>query len=102
MGTHGSCNRIEVYFLYLYVMKTLLLFILLSFGGTHITNQTPIRDIQNNEDIKGVYICTGPQSKRYHYSSECRGLSNCSKKIISVSLSDAKGKYKRTLCGWED
>ncbi|MCB0643392.1 MAG: hypothetical protein KDC44_17200 [Phaeodactylibacter sp.] len=48
-----------------------------------------------------VYICTGPQSKRYHYDADCRGLTNCSKTVQAVSLSDAR-KMGRTLCGYED
>ena len=47
-----------------------------------------------------VYICKGPDSKRYHYTKECRGLKNCSTKIYEVTLSEAK-KLERTLCRWE-
>lgn len=46
-----------------------------------------------------VYICTGPQSKRYHRTSSCRGLSSCSKEVIAVSLEKAK-RMGRTRCGW--
>lgn len=48
-----------------------------------------------------IYICKGPQSKRYHYKKSCRGLKPCSTKIFEVSLSKAK-EMGRTLCGWED
>ncbi len=48
-----------------------------------------------------VYICKGKGSKRYHYTSHCRGLSRCSTEIYQVTLSEAKG-LGRTLCGWED
>lgn len=48
-----------------------------------------------------VYICKGPQSKKYHNKKDCRGLKNCSTDIYSVPLSDAKN-LGRTLCGWED
>ena len=48
-----------------------------------------------------VYICKGTSSKRYHYVSNCRGLSNCSTDIYKVTLSEAK-ELGRTLCGWED
>ena len=44
-----------------------------------------------------VYICTGPGSKRYHISSRCMGLSNCSKSIKKVTLKKAKS-MKRTPC----
>lgn len=46
-----------------------------------------------------VYICTGPQSKRYHCDRYCRGLSSCSKEVIAVSLEKAK-RMGRTPCGW--
>ena len=46
-----------------------------------------------------VYICTGPQSKRYHKASTCRGLSNCSKEIRRVSLEKARS-MGRTPCKW--
>jgi hypothetical protein len=36
-----------------------------------------------------VYICQGPYSKVYHKSNDCRGLSNCSTKIIKVTLEEA-------------
>lgn len=41
-----------------------------------------------------VYICTGSGAKRYHSSSSCRGLNNCTHDIIKVSLSTAKDKGK--------
>ena len=44
-----------------------------------------------------VYICTGPNAKRYHSSSTCRGLDNCSKEIKKVTISIAKDKG-RTPC----
>jgi hypothetical protein len=52
-------------------------------------------------DVTEVYICKGPQSKKYHYKKDCMGLKNCSTDIYSVSLSDAKN-LGRSLCGWED
>ncbi len=48
-----------------------------------------------------VYICKGPQSKKYHFKKDCRGLSRCSTDTYKVTLADAK-KIGRTLCGWED
>lgn len=43
-----------------------------------------------------VYICTGPQSKRYHKTKDCMGLGSCSKEVRTISLSDAK--KSRTPC----
>ena len=48
-----------------------------------------------------VYICKGPNSKRYHYKKNCRGLKSCSTKVYEVSSKEAKD-LGRTLCGWED
>ncbi len=44
-----------------------------------------------------VYICTGPQSKRYHSNSDCHGLNNCSGYIERVTIAKAKA-MKRTAC----
>ncbi len=37
-----------------------------------------------------VYICTGPNAKRYHAYRDCRGLNACSADIKSVSVQKAK------------
>ena len=47
-----------------------------------------------------VYICNSGNAKKYHYTSSCRGLSNCTYKIIKVEIEKAK-KDGKTLCGWE-
>ncbi|MBQ0151964.1 MAG: hypothetical protein KBS61_03610 [Chryseobacterium sp.] len=43
-----------------------------------------------------VFLCDSEGGKKYHYSKNCRGLSNCKHKIIAVSLKKAitlgKGK----------
>lgn len=44
-----------------------------------------------------VYICTGPQSERYHKTSGCRGLEKCSKDVKKVTLAYAEEKG-RTPC----
>lgn len=46
-----------------------------------------------------VYICTGPQSKRFHKTPDCQGLRSCSKEIKAVTLEQAK-KMGRTPCKW--
>ena len=46
-----------------------------------------------------VYICTGPQSKRFHKTSHCRGLNSCSGEILAVSISKAQS-MRRTPCKW--
>lgn len=44
-----------------------------------------------------VYICTGPQSKKYHKTEKCRGLNKCSGTIKKITLEEAK-KINRTPC----
>ena len=48
-----------------------------------------------------VFICGTKGAKKYHYSKNCRGLSNCKHEIKKVSLKEAK-RYGLELCGWED
>lgn len=48
-----------------------------------------------------VYICGTKGAKKYHYSKNCRGLSNCKHEIKEVTLKEAK-EYGLDLCGWED
>lgn len=39
-----------------------------------------------------VYYCTGPNAKKYHSSSHCRGLRKCSCRIVKCSKSEAQKK----------
>lgn len=39
-----------------------------------------------------VYYCTGPNDKKYHSSSHCRGLRKCSCRIVKCSKSEAQNK----------
>ncbi len=68
-------------------MKTIILSIMLLFGGSYTTEVSETY----------VYICTGPQSKKYHSSKDCNGLRNCSVEIKKVTFSKAKS-MKRTPC----
>lgn len=52
-----------------------------------------------NESKNYAYICTGSQSKRYHKTEDCIGLSRCSRTIEKVSVKDAK-ELGRTPCGY--
>ncbi len=57
--------------------------------------------LDSSEDSSSlVYICTGPQSECYHSNSSCRGLNNCSARIKSISIEEAKkmGRRKCKLC----
>lgn len=44
-----------------------------------------------------VYLCEGPNSKVYHRSPDCRGLSHCSTRIYKVTLEEAQ-KLGRRPC----
>jgi hypothetical protein len=49
-----------------------------------------------------VYLCMSNAAEVYHYSRDCRGLSNCKHEIIEVSKEEAVNSYGRRICGWED
>ena len=44
-----------------------------------------------------VFICKGPESKRFHSTPKCRGLRSCSTEIYKVSVSKAQ-ELGRTPC----
>lgn len=48
-------------------------------------------------DTKGVFICTGGKSTKYHKTATCRGLSRCSGQIKKITIDDAS-KMGRTPC----
>jgi hypothetical protein len=52
------------------------------------------------QKIDYVYICQGPYSKVYHKSQDCRGLSNCSTRILKVTIEEAV-KMGRRPCKME-
>jgi len=68
-------------------MKAILFFLVL------FTNSTC-------SDSTTVYICNSKYAKKYHLNAHCRGLSNCSRRIVKMRLDDAK-KSGKTLCGLE-
>lgn len=47
-----------------------------------------------------VYVCDSRNALRYHLKEHCRGLNNCTYRVIKVSLAEAK-KEGKTLCHWE-
>jgi hypothetical protein len=51
-------------------------------------------------DTTTVYLCDSPGGKKYHYSDHCRGLSNCSHRLIKTTVDEAK-KRGKTVCLWE-
>ena len=66
-----------------------------------ITSNQITKNVKKEVSESTVYVCTGPSSKKYHFTKSCRGLSRCSKDIVKVTIGKAK-EMKRTLCGWED
>jgi hypothetical protein len=68
-------------------MKTLLFLLLLS-------------GIYSCTDNTTVYLCDSRYGKKYHLKANCRGLGNCSHRVISMTLSEAE-KRGKTRCGWE-
>ncbi|KQB99957.1 hypothetical protein [Pedobacter sp. Hv1] len=77
-------------------MKSLLLFLFL------LSNAT-CQETKENKESKvsaTIYLCDSPNAKKYHLKADCRGLSNCSYRIIKTSLDQAK-REKKKLCGWE-
>jgi len=47
-----------------------------------------------------AYLCNNGKTTKYHLKQNCRGLSNCSYKVVKTTLEKAI-KDKKTLCGWE-
>lgn len=68
-------------------MKTILLFLAL-FAHVNCTDTTT------------VYVCSSKYAKKYHLNPHCRGLSNCSRRIVKTTI-DAAKRSGKTLCGWE-
>ncbi|MBL4746726.1 MAG: hypothetical protein JKY08_10205 [Flavobacteriaceae bacterium] len=84
-----------------HIKKLLLLIITVGLFFSFTTTDGSTTVITSDSSTSSVYICKGKYSKKYHYNSNCRGLSNCKSDIVRVSLSSAK-QIGRTLCGWED
>lgn len=56
--------------------------------------------LEKVDQASDVYLCDSSGGKKFHYSKNCRGLSNCKHYVIRVSIKKAKNLGK-TLCGWE-
>lgn len=56
----------------------------------------------SSDTDKEVYICISKSAEVYHFNKDCRGLNRCTHEVKKVSLSEAKEKYSRRLCGYED
>ena len=63
-----------------------------------VTNkdETVVNTILDTEkEIDVVYICTGPQSKSYHFDRNCYGLQNCSGNIEETSLEEVNNMGRK-------
>jgi hypothetical protein len=47
-----------------------------------------------------VYVCNSRNARQYHYKPDCRGLSNCTYRVVKTTIGKAK-KQGKTLCSWE-
>jgi hypothetical protein len=81
------------------IIKLFLAFIF-SFGTVSSLEESNIS--LSSPQSTTVYICYSETAKKFHYRKTCRGLNACTHEIKQVSITDAKVKYNRTLCGWED
>lgn len=73
------------------VFPVALLSMLVMFSST-----VPKQSYSSSKDVY-VYVCTGPSSKRYHKTNNCKGLNSCSKEVKKVTIEQAK-EMKRTPC----
>lgn len=51
-------------------------------------------------DSRTVYICNSKNARKYHYTANCRGLSDCQYRIVKTTLEIAT-RSNKTLCEWE-
>lgn len=65
--------------------------------GTYFSTLLQAGNQYSNEPI--VYICTGPNSKRYHRSDHCKGFARCSGSVQAMTRSKAES-IGRTPCKW--
>ncbi len=55
------------------------------------------RHEKQKSDAGCVYVCSGPQAKRYHSTRDCYGLSRCSGEIVETTIEEAEDNG-RTPC----
>lgn len=48
-----------------------------------------------------VYICVSKTASKYHLSSMCKGLKECTHEIKKVTLKEANQLGYKKQCGWE-
>lgn len=80
-----------------YISSTLRNFIMCTIVCTFVACNSCHRQAEYKASAGYVFVCTGEKAKRYHLDENCRGLSNCSKEIIEVTIEKAESKG-RTPC----
>lgn len=86
----GSC--LVLYFVVLPFYKGGLQYIFTKPSGKYVVPKTYYYDSdgEEHETYATVYICTGPNSTKFHYDEYCKGLKNCSGEIEEILLEDAE------------
>lgn len=81
-------------------MRKVLLLLCIILSSTTLTSCKKNKSNEVEQSSEDVYICTGPQSKRYHCDEMCKGLSRCSGEIKCVTKSEAEddGKTPCHMC----
>ena len=81
-------------------IKGLILILLLLICSSSSTVHVNIVKIPALSSEAIVYICTGSQSKKYHKTDKCYGLSKCSGSIVKKkeSIAIKEGRTKCKIC----
>lgn len=93
-----TVKRIKFNMRYLFLIIASVGFLMVNTGCYDRAYANSVANL-NTQAETTVYVCTGPQSKRFHKTSHCRGLNSCSGDILAVSISKAKS-MGRTPCKW--
>lgn len=81
-------------------MKALLIFFLALVSFSFESNAPKYHKFSTQKTEQTVFICKGPNSKKFHAYSSCRGLSNCTTLIFSVNQAEAEriGRIACQIC----
>ena len=90
-GCKSACSI----YLYLFVIACIWASVILYSDRQH-SKTGQFYDPQEQETGE-VYVCTGRRSHAYHSNRNCIGLKSCSKKIVVLTIEEAK-EEGRTPC----
>ena len=79
------------------MMVTLLLPLSACWNEEEEESQPKRVDITTVQPTDTVWICTGSNSKRFHSSDSCAGVSSCTKEVRPVTREEAE-KRRRSFC----